>query len=150
MLKLLRSALPWVLAGTLFMGGWHLGLSNERANWKEVIQNEYIERTAATEATQVEINRVSQEYQDELAALEGSTDRMLNDLRGSNKWLSVRVKTLTGQLTADGRCEFDGRAELHEADAKRIIGITQAADAHVRALQRTIKEIQNERHPSKS
>ncbi|UIW12801.1 MAG: endopeptidase Rz [Enterobacter phage ENC18] len=149
MLKLLRSALPWVLAGTLFMGGWHLGSTHERVNWKEVIQNEYIERTAATEATQVEVNRVSREYQEEIAAIEGSTDRMLNDLRSNNKRLSVRIKTLTGLPEDNGRCKFNGRAELHESDAKRIIGITKAADAHVRALQRTIKEMQNERHPSK-
>ncbi len=149
MLKLLRSALPWVLAGTLFMGGWHLGSTHEEANWKEVIQNEYIARTAATEATQKEVNRVAQDYQDELAALEGSTDRMLADLRDNNKRLSVRIKTLTGQPKGDGRCEFDGRAELHEATAKDIIGVTQRADAHVRALQNTIKEMQNERHPSK-
>lgn len=149
MLKLLRSALPWVLAGTLFMGGWHLGSTHERANWKEVIQNEYIAKTKATATTQAEVSRVSRKYQEEIAAIEGSTDRMLNDLRNNNKRLSVHIKTLTGLPEDNGRCEFNGRAELHESDAKRIIGITQAADAHVRALQRTIKEMQNEQHPSK-
>ena len=141
MLKLLRNALPWVLAGTLFMGGWHLGSTHERANWKEVIQNEYIAKTKATAATQAEVSRVSREYQEEIAAIEGSTDRMLNDLRSNNKRLRVRIKT-TG--TSDGQCGFepDGRAELDDRDAKRIIAVTQKGDAWIRALQNTIRELQ--------
>lgn len=146
MLQFLRSALPWVVAGALFTGGWHLGTTHERANWKEVIHEQYVTRVSATQETQREVNRVSKEYQEELAALEGSTDRMLDDLRGSNKRLRVQVKNLTGRPSGDGRCEFTGRAELDETTSRRLIGITQKGDAQIKALIKTVKELKGERY----
>ncbi|WNV46665.1 Rz-like spanin [Escherichia phage Sekstaphage-1] len=140
-------AVAFALGMTL---AYNHGYDKANTKWEQEVHNEYVKKVEATADKQAALNEVSRQYQEDLAALEGSTDRVINDLRNDGKRLSVRVKNLTGLPKGDGRCEFDGRAELHESDAKRIIGIAQAADAHVRALQKTIKEMQNERHPSKS
>lgn len=141
MQQFLRKLIPWVLAGMLFGLGWHLGSDSMDAKWKQEVHNEYVKRVEATASTQRAIDAVSAKYQEDLAALEGSTDRIISDLRSDNKRLRVRVKT-TG--TSDGQCGFepDGRAELDDRDAKRILAVTQRGDAWIRALQDTIRELQ--------
>lgn len=141
MLEFLRKLVPWVLAGMLFGWGWQLGADSMDAKWKQEVQNEYVKRVEAAKSTQRAINEISAKYQEDLAALEGSTDRIISDLRSDNKRLRVRIKT-TG--TSDGKCGFepDGRAELDDRDAKRIIAVTQKGDAWIRALQDTIRELQ--------
>jgi hypothetical protein len=111
------------------------------AKWKQEVQNEYVKRVEAAKSTQRAVDAVSTRYQEDLAALEGSTDRIISDLRSDNKRLRVRVKN-TG--ASDGQCRFepDGRAELDDRDAKRIIAVTQKGDAWIRALQDTIRELQ--------
>ena len=142
MLQFLRKLIPWVLAGVLFGLGWHLGSDSTDAKWKQEVHNEYVKRVEATASTQRAINEISAKYQEDLAALEGSTDRIISDLRSDNKRLRVRVKT-TG--ASDGQCGFepDGRAELDDRDAKRILAVTQKGDAWIRALQDTIRELQH-------
>ncbi|QZB83795.1 lysis protein [Escherichia phage T7] len=141
MLEFLRKLIPWVLAGMLFGLGWHLGSDSMDAKWKQEVHNEYVKRVEAAKSTQRAIDAVSAKYQEDLAALEGSTDRIISDLRSDNKRLRVRVKT-TG--TSDGQCGFepDDRAELDDRDAKRILAVTQKGDAWIRALQDTIRELQ--------
>ena len=141
MLQFLRKLVPWVLAGMLFGLGWHLGSDSMDSKWKQEVHNEYVKRVEAAKSTQRAIDAVSAKYQEDLAALEGSTDRIISDLRSDNKRLRVRVKT-TG--TSDGQCGFepDGRAELDDRDAKRILAVTQKGDAWIRALQDTIRELQ--------
>lgn len=141
MLQFLRKLIPWVLAGMLFGLGWHLGSDSMDSKWKQEVHNEYVKRVEAAKSTQRAIDAVSAKYQEDLAALEGSTDRIISDLRSDNKRLRVRVKT-TG--TSDGQCGFepDGRAELDDRDAKRILAVTQKGDAWIRALQDTIRELQ--------
>lgn len=142
MLQFLRKLIPWVLAGVLFGLGWHLGSDSMDSKWKQEVHNEYVKRVEATASTQRALNEISAKYQEDLAALEGSTDRIISDLRSDNKRLRVRVKT-TG--TSDGKCGFepDGRAELDDRDAKSIIAVTQRGDAWIRALQDTIRELQH-------
>lgn len=144
MLQFLRKLIPWVLAGVLFGWGWHLGSDSMDSKWKQEIQNEYIKKVEATKSTQRAVDEISAKYQEDLAALEGSTDRIISDLRSNNKRLLVRIKT-TG--TSDGKCGFepDGRAELDDRDAKRILAVTQRGDAWIRALQDTIRELQRNR-----
>lgn len=144
MLQFLRKLIPWVLAGVLFGWGWHLGSDSMDSKWKQEIQNEYIKKVEATKRTQREVDEISAKYQEDLAALEGSTDRIISDLRSDNKRLLVRVKTAG---TSDGQCGFesDGRAELDDRDAKRILAVTQRGDAWIRALQDTIRELQRKR-----
>nr|P10305.1 RecName: Full=Spanin, inner membrane subunit; Short=i-spanin; AltName: Full=Gene product 18.5; Short=Gp18.5 [Enterobacteria phage T3]AAA92526.1 unknown protein [Enterobacteria phage T3] len=141
MLEFLRKLIPWVLAGMLFGLGWHLGSDSMDAKWKQEVHNEYVKRVEATASTQRAINEISAKYQEDLAALEGSTDRIISDLRQDNKRLRVRVKP-TG--TSEGQCGFepDDRAELDDRDAKRILSVTQKGDAWIRALQDTIRELQ--------
>ncbi|AAP34167.1 gene 18.5 [Escherichia phage T7] len=141
MLEFLRKLIPWVLVGMLFGLGWHLGSDSMDAKWKQEVHNEYVKRVEAAKSTQRAIGAVSAKYQEDLAALEGSTDRIISDLRSDNKRLRVRVKT-TG--ISDGQCGFepDGRAELDDRDAKRILAVTQKGDAWIRALQDTIRELQ--------
>lgn len=144
MLQLLRRAIPWFFAIVLFASGWHMGANQTDAQWKEVIQNDYVERVKATETTQRAVNEVSRRYQEELAALEGSTDRIIDELRGDNKRLRIRIKN-TRSAQGVSRCESDGRAELDDRDAKRILAVTQKGDAWIRALQDTIRELQKEK-----
>ena len=141
MLEFLRKLIPWVLAGMLFGLGWHLGSDSMDAKWKQEVHNEYVKRVEATASTQRAINEISAKYQEDLAALEGSTDRIISDLRSDNKRLRVRVKPTR---TSNGQCGFepDGRAELDDRDAKRILAVTQRGDAWIRALQDTIRELQ--------
>lgn len=141
MLQFLRKLIPWVLAGMLFGLGWHLGSDSMDSKWKQEVHNEYVKRVEAAKSTQRAIDAVSAKYQEDLAALEGSTDRIISDLRSDNKRLRVRVKTIG---TSDGQCGFepDGRAELDDRDAKRILAVTQKGDAWIRALQDTIRELQ--------
>lgn len=145
MLQILRTALPWLFAGTLFMSGWHMGAKEERNHWNEVIHYEYVKKTEARKATQDAIGKVASEYQEKLSALESSTDRVIDDLKRDNKRLSVRIKRTSSTESSTCRCESNGRAELDERDAKRILGITQKGDAWIKALQDTIRELQKER-----
>lgn len=145
MLKLLRWSVPFMVAGLLYTYGYHNGCIAKDAEWKEVVTNEYVQRDEATRATQAEINKISAHYQEEIAALEGSTDRVIDDLRKSNKWLSVRIKsTYTGSTASHCRCVSNGRAELDERDAKRIIGVTQKGDLWIKSLQDTVRALQGE------
>ena len=144
MLEFLRKLVPWVLAGMLFGWGWQLGADSMDAKWKQEVQNEYVKKQTARAETQKAIDAVSAKYQADLEGLEGSTDRIIADLRSDNKRLRVRIKT-TG--TSDGKCGFepDGRAELDDRDAKSILAVTQRGDAWIRALQDTIRELQRNR-----
>lgn len=144
MLLFLKRAAPWFFAALLFASGWHMGSNSKDAEWKEVIQNEYVKRVEATASTQRAIDEISTKYQEDIAALEGSTDRIISDLHNDNKRLRVRIKT-TGNTQGVSRCEPDGRAELDDRDAKRILAVTQRGDAWIKALQDTIKELQKEK-----
>lgn len=137
-LKIYAIAVAFTLGMTL---AYNHGYNKANTKWEQEVQNEYIRRVEATASTQRAINEISSKYQEDLAALEGSTDRIITDLRSDNKRLRVRIKA-TG--TSDGQCrrEPDGRAELDERDAKRILTVTQRGDAWIRALQDTIRELQ--------
>lgn len=142
MLQFLRKVAPWVLAGSLFAWGWHLGSNSMDTKWKQEVYSEYVKKTEARATTQAEVDKISKRYQEEIAALEGSTDRVLNDLRNDNKRLRIRVKNLSATTGNLSGCQFDGRAELDERDAKRILAVTQKGDAWIKALQDTIRKLQ--------
>lgn len=145
MLKLLRWSVPFLVCGLLYAYGYHNGSLTKDAYWKEVVHSEYVHRVEATRRTQEAVNEVSTRYQEELAALEGSTDRVIDDLRKSNKRLSVRIKAAsTGGTQGDCRCVSNGRAELDDRDAERLIRVTQRGDLWIKALQDTIRALQKE------
>lgn len=142
MLELLKRALPWLVAGLLFASGYWVADNK----WEAKVNAEYITQTKAREnqrtAVQAEIDKVSRDYQDQLSALEGSTDRIINDLRSDNKRLRVRVNT-SGLTESDvSRCFPNGRVELHPETSKSLIRITQEADLKEKALQDTIRRLQ--------
>lgn len=143
MAQWLRKLLPVLLAGALFGYGWHSGAEHMDKQWQEEVRSEYIKKSKAREETQSAVDAISREYQERLLALESSSDKLVADLRGDNKRLRVRIKSLSS-TAAQGACgrESDGRAELDDRDAKRILAVTQKADAWIKALQKTIRELQ--------
>ena len=145
MLEFTKRIVQYLVAIMVFAFGWHLGSQSTDAKWKEEVQNEYVKKQTARAETQKAIDAVSAKYQADLEGLEGSTDRIIADLRSDNKRLRVAIKPTTGQLQGDGRCLVNGKAELDEATSRRLIGITQRGDATIEALQNTIRKLQGEK-----
>lgn len=144
---MLKNLKRYVIIAAFALGitlAYNHGYDKANTKWEQEVHNVYVKRVEATASTQRAINEISAKYQEDIAALEGSTDRIISDLRSDNKRLLVRVKT-TG--TSDGKCGFepDGRAELDDRDAKSILAVTQRGDAWIRALQDTIKEMQTKK-----
>lgn len=121
------------------------GYDKANTKWEQEVNNEYIKKVKATANKQAAVNEISRQYQEDLAALEGSTDRVINDLRNDGKRLRVKLSATTRELQDNGGCLIDGRAELDEEFSKRLIGVTQRGDAWIKALQNTIKEMQTKK-----
>lgn len=142
MLKLLRQAVPWLVAGLLFCSGYWVADNK----WEAKVNNEYITKLEAREnqraTVQGEIDKVSKDWQDKMSALEGSTDRIIADLNRDNKRLRVKVKPSGISESDYSRCFPDGRVELHPETSKSLIRITQEADLKEKALQDTIRRLQ--------
>lgn len=145
MLEITKKLVPWLWTIMVFAFGWHYGSQHTDANWKEVVHNEYVQKQEATQSTQRAVNEISAKYQADLEGLEGSTDRIIADLRSDNKRLRVSIKPTSTTAGPDGRCIFDGKAELDEATARRLIGITKKGDLQIEALQDTIRKLQGEK-----
>lgn len=145
MLELLRRCAPWLVAGLLFCSGYWVADNK----WEAKVNDEYITKLEAREnqraAVQGEIDKVSKDWQDKMSALEGSTDRIIADLNRDNKRLRIRVKPTSGTVQTDGRCVIDGYAELDERDAKRLIAIGLKGDEWIKALQKTVRAMQQEK-----
>lgn len=144
MLKFLKRVAPWLVAGFLFASGYWVADNK----WEAKVNEEYITKLEAREsqrtAIQARVDEVSAEWQDKMSALEGSTDRVINDLNRDNKRLLVKVKT-SGLSGPDySRCFPDGRVELHPETSKSLIRITQEADLKEKALQETIRRLRGE------
>lgn len=145
MLKNLKS---YVIIAAFALGitlAYNHGYDKANTKWEQEVHNEYVKKVKATEDKQTAINEISRQYQEDLAALEGSTDRVINDLRNDGKRLRVKLSATTRELQDNGGCLVDGRAELDEEFSKRLIGVTQRGDAWIRALQDTIKEMQTKK-----
>lgn len=142
MLEITKRIVPYLVVIMVFAFGWHFGSQSTDTKWKGVVQNEYVQKQTARVETQKAIDAVSAKYQADLEGLEGSTDRIIADLRSDNKWLRVRVKPTSVPAGPDGRCLVDGSVELHEATARSLITITQKADLKEKALQDTIRKLQ--------
>lgn len=142
MLKNLKS---YVIIAAFALGvtlAYNHGYDKANTKWEQEVHNEYVKKVKATEDKQAAVNEISRQYQEDLAALEGSTDRVINDLRNDGKRLRVKLSATTRELQDNGGCLVDGRAELDEEFSKRLIGVTQRGDAWIKALQNTIKEMQ--------
>lgn len=133
----------------LFGSGAWIGHSVTASNYKQRISNEYITRVESADqqrrTTQAAVDKVSAKYQDDIAGLEGSTDRVIADLRNSNHGLYVKLKATSGKTTGDGRCLVDGKAELNEESSRKLIAVTERGDKWIEALQNTVKALQKEK-----
>ena len=125
MLEITKRIVPYLVVIMVFALGWHFGSQSTDTKWKGVVQNEYVKKQTARAEAQKAIDAVSAKYQADLEGLEGSTDRIIADLRSDNKRLRVRIKPTSVAAGPDGRCLVDGSVELHEATARSLIAITQ-------------------------
>ncbi|UZT50058.1 endopeptidase Rz [Enterobacter phage 01_vB_Eclo_IJM] len=117
--------------------------------WEAKVSNEYITKLEAREnqraAVQGEIDKVSAEWQDKMSALEGSTDRISPTLTAITSGCASGSNQPVEQSETDGRCVIDGYAELDERDAKRLIAIGLKGDEWIKALQKTVRAMQQEK-----
>ncbi|AWH14585.1 endopeptidase [Pseudomonas phage 22PfluR64PP] len=68
----------------------------------------------------------------------GTVDRLAqSDVRLRVKLADATIEAVQGY----NRGKSDGRAELHRETSEALIGITQDADRHVKALQESLKEV---------
>lgn len=144
-LTFIERVAPWLVAGLLFASGYWVADNK----WEAKVNEEYTSNLKASEdtrlAVQAEVNKVSKRFQDEMSSLEGSTDRIIADLQSDNKRLRIRVKPTSGTTQSDGRCVIDGYAELDERDAKRLIAIGVKGDKWIKALQDTVRALQQDK-----
>lgn len=137
-----------LLVASLMITSWGTWWITD-SKWTKEVQREYISKLEATERTRQEVqqkvNEISKKYQNDLAALEGSTDRIIDDLRNDGKLLRVKLAATNRELEDNGGCLIDGKAELDREFAKRLIGVTKRGDAWIEALQNTIIELQQEK-----
>ena len=59
---LLKKLVPWVFAGIMYGTGWHLGADSMDTKWKQEVHHEYVKKTEARAATQVEVDKINQGY----------------------------------------------------------------------------------------
>ncbi|QHJ79955.1 MAG: hypothetical protein [Caudoviricetes sp.] len=137
-----------LLVASLMITSWGTWWVTD-SKWTKEVQSDYISKLEATERTRSEVqkgvNEVSKKYQEDLAALEGSTDRIINDLHNDGKLLRVKLAATNRELKDNGGCLIDGKAELDREFAERLIRVTQRGDVWIEALQNTIRELQQQK-----
>lgn len=136
-----------------YADGYTHGVYKEKRKQQEVITNEYIKKTTADierhNAVQAALDTIARSHSEEIAALEGSTDGIIASLNADNKRLRLRFKTTAVPNTGDSKqCipSADGRAELNERDAERLISIARKGDLWIKSLQDTVRVLQEEKH----
>lgn len=91
--------------------------------------------------------KIEGEWRQKNQLVASAAARTVDELRGSNIRLSVKLADATIASVTDGnQCRADGRAELHRETSEFLIGEAQRADAQVKALQATIRNLQEVRH----
>lgn len=92
-------------------------------------------------------SKIESEWRQKNQLVASAAARTVDELRGSNIRLSVKLADATVASVTDGnQCRADGRAELHRETSEFLIGEAQRADAQVKALQATIRNLQEVRH----
>lgn len=95
------------------------------------------------ETTQRALAGISTEWQTYLAESKSAADRTLNDLRGRNVSLQVKLSdSIVSCVKRDGGLITDGRADLSEDTSRFLIEQAQRADAQVIGLQKTVRALQ--------
>ena len=143
MLELLKRLAPAIVLVLAFSFGMYVGSVTKDNEWKEEVHNEYVTKNEARASTQREVGAVSKKYQEDYAALEGSTDGVINELSRDNKRLRANACAPGSARGSNGRCESYVSVELHESTVKSLVRITESADLKEKALQDTIRKLQN-------
>lgn len=153
MLNFKRIAIAAVLSVAALTGSYQvgkaIGSANEKATQQEVLKNDYIKKSeAATKehnAVQTALDAIGKKHSDQMAELEGSSDGIIAGLNADNKRLRVKLKGTTGATSGSGQCvpTVDGKAELDDSTAKRLVGITVQGDQWIENLQATVKVLQD-------
>ncbi|WYM31303.1 lysis protein [Citrobacter phage Citrof5] len=143
MLELLKRLAPAIVLVLAFSFGMYVGSVTKDNEWKEEVHNEYVTKNEARASTQREVDAVSKKYQEDYAALEGSTDGVIDELSRDNKRLRANACAPGSARGSNGRCESYVSVELHESTVKSLVRITESADLKERALQDTIRKLQN-------
>ena len=143
LLAIVKRAASWVFAALLFASGYNIGSVTKDNEWKEEVHNEYVTKNEARASTQREVDAVSKKYQEDYAALEGSTDGIIDGLSRDNKRLRANACAPGSARGSNGRCESYVSVELHESTVKSLVRITESADLKEKALQDTIRKLQN-------
>ena len=142
MLELLKRLAPAIVLVLAFSFGMYVGSVTKDNEWKEEVHNEYVTKNEARASTQKEVDAVSKKYQEDYAALEGSTDGVIDGLSRDNKRLRANACAPGSARGSNGRCESYVSVELHESTVKSLVRITESADLKERALQDTIRKLQ--------
>lgn len=146
MLELLKRLAPAIVLVLAFSFGMYVGSVTKDNEWKEEVHNEYVTKNEARASTQREVDAVSKKYQEDYAALEGSTDGIIDGLSRDNKRLRANACAPGSARGSNGRCESYVSVELHESTVKSLVRITESADLKEKALQDTIRKLQKEKH----
>ena len=145
MLEFLKQNAKFIMIAATLAASAYLGYSNgyDKADskWKETVHNEYIKQSDANRITQEKLNDISGDYQEELAQGETDAARRVDAVYQSGKRMRVKLNLTEAQLSHCG-FELDGKAELHRETSEALIRITQDADKHVEALQKTVRALQ--------
>lgn len=90
---------------------------------------------------QSEINKIKDEYNEQLESLQAATDGVIDSLTTDNQRLLIKIKR-SSSSSYNGQCSTTGQsdetAELSEGSAKFLIGQSIKADLWVSSLQKVI------------
>lgn len=91
---------------------------------------------------QAKLNKTARAWAEDQKRSQSSASSTVDRLTESNVRLSVKLADATVEAVQGyNRGVSNGRAELHRETSEALIGITQDADRHVKALQESLKEV---------
>lgn len=91
---------------------------------------------------QAKLNETAKAWAEDQARSKGIASGTVDRLTQSGVRLRVKLADATIEAVQGyNRGVTDGRAELHRETSEALIGITQDADRHVKALQESLKEV---------
>ena len=141
-MRTLRTLAQWVLVIAVGITGWKAGADHTDSNWRRLLHEDYVLKTEARYQKQLAVSEISKEYQERIATMEDQSKRTIDGLNAANKRLRIRVRD-SGSANGDsGGCRFNGPAEIDGRDAQRLIAVSQKGDAWIKALQDTIRTLQ--------